>query len=118
MFRSDSTIFRSLRAQICICNICVKIRDGIPFTLFGIIVFKKLYKLYGKMIVVKCLTLISPLTKTVETGDINLRHFNTIIFPYNLSLFFKNYYTEQCKWDPIAYFDTYVAYYISELLRT
>jgi len=26
-----------------------------------------------------------------------------------IPVYLKNYYTEQCKWDPIAHFDEYVA---------
>ena len=33
-------------------------------------------------------------------------YFKAVFF---YSCIFKNYYTEQCKWDPIAHFDEYVA---------
>jgi len=37
-------------------------------------------------------------------------YFKAVFF---YSCIFKNYYTEQCKWDPIAHFDEYVAWYIA-----
>jgi len=80
MFRSDSTIFRSLRAQICNIQHVSKYAMGIPFAFFGIIILKHRDKIYRKMVVLKCLRLLSP----VSTVFVK----NHWVMHYHLSIYF------------------------------
>jgi len=72
------------------------VRDGIPFTFFGVVVFKNT----------------GMKDRCVQVYILFLYLYIKIYILTQLSfipVYLKNYYTEQCKWDPIAHFDEYVA---------